>query len=453
MLQNPEWINTRFDSAVIWFGANDRYEGFITFLCYALCFVLIARFYKPKRLHLLFIAASTVIISLYGVLQFFGIDIFGLFHFDNQTMIDECTGVAYLLYGNLTANFRTTLGNVNVVSAYVSFTIMLFAVLFAVARSKWQWLYLAAGAFSFALALTTGRAGDSHTVAILGTMVLLIPYWISHRERLGRILIVMATWCTVYAGYSAYMSAMKRQYEAGVFFPHYDAYVLRRHTDINIIMVLAFAAVLVAVGLSLILLLKKWPERKMKVAGAIFLPVLLISGLIGLEIVGSRLSEQPYNIIWQAREMMHGRIEDDFGTRRGWIWRNAVEVIPYNPIFGTGPGTFFHALGHERQLEAISLYNYTIDKAHNVFLQIAVTMGIPALIAYVIFLGGVFVPAVKRAFDRPILLAFGAAALSFIIQSLFMPEVPIVTPLLWVALGVMAGEVWMAKIGYKSAEV
>jgi len=249
------------------------------------------------------------------------------------------------------------------------------------------------------------------------------------------------------------MSMMKTRLEAGAYFPLRDRQLLETHSHSNIALLLIGAAALIAVGLALILLLKKWPEKPLKIASAILLPVMFIGGLAGLEIVGSRLSEKPDNIVWQAREMMHGRLDDSFGSNRGWIWRNAIEVIPENPIFGTGPGTFFYALGTERQMEAAERYNMIFDKAHNVFLQIAVTMGIPALLAYIIFLGSVFIPAIKKAFDRPILLAFGAAALGYVIQSFFMVEVPITTPLLWVALGVMAGEVWMAKIGYKSIEI
>jgi putative inorganic carbon (HCO3(-)) transporter len=169
--------------------------------------------------------------------------------------------------------------------------------------------------------------------------------------------------------------------------------------------------------------------------------------------VGARYADNPNNVVWQAREMMHGRFEDHFGSGRVWIWKGAVAVIPDNPILGTGPDTFYHAMGEEWQMESREKYHQYFDKAHNVFLQTAVTMGIPALLAYLVFLGGVFVPAVKRAFERPLLLAFGGAALSYVIQGFFCVEVPITTPLVWIALGVMAGEVWMDKVGYEKLEL
>ena len=48
MFQNPVWRNWR-GGASAWLGACGRYEGFITFMAYALTFILIARFYKPRR--------------------------------------------------------------------------------------------------------------------------------------------------------------------------------------------------------------------------------------------------------------------------------------------------------------------------------------------------------------------------------------------------------------------
>ena len=462
------WL--RGHGSIVWLGYVDvmqhaeRYEGFISFFAYAMCFIIIARLYKYKQWHLAAVAISAIIVSLIGVLQFFGHDIFNLFPFTGAIQTVDAHGNP--IFGPLSAFFRTTLGNVNIVSAYCSFMILLFTGLFAVSSSLPSsdeankritfdkispYLYLAAGMFSFALSLTTGLSGDAHTVAVLGAMILLIPYWISDRGRLGRVLIMLASWCLLYAGYNAYVTAMQRRFEAGEHFPPADAVLLSTHTPTNTVLFLIVAAVLLICGFLLILVLKKWVAPKVaKIAGAVFLGILIAGGIAGLEIVGSRLSDQPDNIIWQAREMMHGRIDDSFGSNRGWIWRNAIEVIPYNPIFGTGPDTFYHALGPQRQAEAVAHSGETYDKAHNIFLQIAVCMGIPALIAYLIFLGGVFIPSVKRAFDRPLLFAFGAAALAYVIQSFFAVEVPITTPLLWIALGVMASEVWIVKIGEKS---
>lgn len=432
--------NRMMVNEIVWRGYRQRYEGFISFLCYVMTFFIIARFYRPKRLHLILFAGSACLVSLIGILQFFGHDIFNLFPFEDMLQYRG------LDYGPLSAFFRTTLGNVNIVSAYCSFAIVLFAALFAVSRSKWQYAYLGAGAMSFALSRTTGGSGDAHAVAIAGAMVILIPYWLADRVRLGKVLIALASWCVVFAGYSAYMSALKNRFEADPSsFTALDQGFISTYAPRSPVTFLVLAAVLIAAGLSLILLLKKWPERPMKIAGIVFLPAAFIIGISGVLILGSRFA--PGNMIWEMREILHGRIADEFGSGRIWIWRHALSVLFDNPILGTGPDTFYYALGPEIQRASIEAFNVTFDKAHNIFLQIAVCMGIPALLAYLTYVVSLFVSAVKKAFERPLLLAFGAAALSYMIQSFFCVEVPITTPLVWIAFGVMAAEVWMGKIG------
>ena len=151
---------------------------------------------------------------------------------------------------------------------------------------------------------------------------------------------------------------------------------------------------------------------------------------------------------------------------RGWIWRNGISVIIENPLLGTGPDTFFFTLGGRQiprdelnseallpeiidlyglQLEYFELTGSMADKAHNTFLQIAVCMGLPALLAFLIYLGGLIGMSVKNAFDRPLLLAFSTAAICFLIQSFFQIDTPIDRSLLYVVLGVMSGEIGREK--------
>ena len=431
---------------IIWSGSPGRYEGFISFLFYVLTFFIIARFYKPKQLHFLILAGSSILVSLYGILQFIGIDIFNLFPFMIPMHLDSG---GKSLYGPLSAYFRTTLGNVNIVAAYCSFAVVLFAALFAVSHAKFKikWLYLAASAISFALLLISH--GDASRVAVLGAMVLLIPYWISDRVRLGNILIVLSGWCAVYAGYASYASVLKKRLESGFSPPHLDRIFLENFNTSYIAPFIILAVVLLALGLVLILVLKKWADKPLKTAGIIFIPLIIVMGLLTVEIMGARRADNPSNIVYQAREILHGNMGDSFGSYRGWIWKNAVSVIPNHPILGTGPDTFFYALGDEIQTASMTVSGEPYDKAHNIFLQIAVCMGIPALLAYLAFAGSLFVSALKKAFERPVLLAFFACAFSYMIQSFFCVEVPITTPLVWVAFGVIAGEIWREKIGAK----
>jgi putative inorganic carbon (HCO3(-)) transporter len=173
----------------------------------------------------------------------------------------------------------------------------------------------------------------------------------------------------------------------------------------------------------------------------------IVGGLVIVEIEGARREGNPYDIIWQAREIMHGRMDDEFGSARGFVWRHAFNTAFENPILGHGPGTFHLALSDEVQNEAVQRFNVFFDSAHNTYLHIAVNLGLPALAAYLVFIGSLFLPTFKRAFNRPILLAFAAAAAGYLVQSFFQIDMLIDRPLLWVAFGIMGGEIWRDKIG------
>jgi hypothetical protein len=441
-------------------GEQGRWEGFWAFFAYCLTFFIIARFYRPRYLHFVIFACGSILLSLLAVLEYLGFDILhtsGFFTADGTTDFPP-----------LTRTFRTTLGNLNIVSAYCSMVIVLFAALFAGEnKTKYSAFYIAASTMAFAVLLIT--RGDGGRVGVLGAMVLLIPYWLSNRERLGRILLVLAGWCFVHVINQLYLAFLKRGPVINQPpFPGDHAF-LNAFTPFYPVPILIFGFVLLAAGLCLLLLLKKlkWPERLMKIAGLAVLAAVIIGSVLFIEIAGARRANQPYNIVWQAREMLRGRLGDTFGSYRGWVWKNGFSVIRNNPWLGTGPDTFFFALGGVQptrlsdfrtnpqlpllglgglQNESMAAYNLWWDKAHNTFLQIAVCMGLPALLAYLIFLGALFLPASKKAFSRPILLAFAAGSLSYLIQCIFQIDTPIDRPLLYIALGVMAVELWREKV-------
>jgi len=431
-----------------------RWEGFWAFLAYGLAFLIISRFYEPKRLHFLIFASSASILSLYAVLQYLGFDVL------------ERTGFVILGQMSLspiTQVFRTTLGNINIVSAYASLTIVLFAALFTGENSRWGLFYLVASALSFAVLLIT--RGNAVQVGVLGAMLLLLPYWLSDRKRLGRIFVVLSSWCFLHALNQFYLSSLQNRPEINQ--PPGDRVFLAAFTPFYPVQFILLGVFLLAAGLLLVSVVKKlhWPERKLKIAGLATLGAAIMGILLFILIAGSRWENRPYHMVWQAREILHGRMADDFGSYRGWVWRNGLSVIRYNPWLGTGPDTFFFALGgvqtaslaeaivHRQhiidigglQVDAINSTGMFFDKAHNTFLQIAVCHGIPALLTYLIFFGALLIPAFKRGFKEPVLFAFAAGSLSYLIQAFFQIDTPIDRPLIYIALGVVAVELWRTR--------
>lgn len=72
------------------------------------------------------------------------------------------------------------------------------------------------------------------------------------------------------------------------------------------------------------------------------------------------------------------------------IWEAALRIIFNNPFWGCGPDTFFSEICTNHVEFLVNKIYPTLggfpDKAHNEYLQIAATIGIPALIIYLTFL-------------------------------------------------------------------
>ena len=86
----------------------------------------------------------------------------------------------------------------------------------------------------------------------------------------------------------------------------------------------------------------------------------------------------------------HGRIE---------IWKMTLNLIAKKPMLGCGPDNLKKGLFISCKYEAVKFYLRThtvVDKAHNEYLNIAATIGVPALILYLTFLSLILLPKLKN---------------------------------------------------------
>ena len=126
------------------------------------------------------------------------------------------------------------------------------------------------------------------------------------------------------------------------------------------------------------------------------------------------------------------------GSSRIGIWKLVIKVVEEKPILGTGPDTLDKALP-EICGDDYKELGFIVDKAHNEFLQIAATMGIPALIIYLIFLSLILKNIIKNIRQdqyKILLLVFVA----FVTQSFFNISIISVASVVWIFFGVMSKE-------------
>lgn len=91
----------------------------------------------------------------------------------------------------------------------------------------------------------------------------------------------------------------------------------------------------------------------------------------------------------------------------------------------------------DESFEYVKAHNAIPDKAHNEYLQIAVTLGIPALIAYLIFLGMIIIPNLKYIFKQKYIFILLSIIGSYLVQAFFNISTIGIAPLFWLTLGII----------------
>jgi putative inorganic carbon (HCO3(-)) transporter len=118
------------------------------------------------------------------------------------------------------------------------------------------------------------------------------------------------------------------------------------------------------------------------------------------------------------------QLKDEGGSNRLYIWKEVIKVIENHWLFGIGPDNLVY--------EKIVYKDAVNTKAHNNLLEIAATMGIPAMLAYIAFILSVFLQYRKgNAFQFTALLM----CLSYLVQGLVNIDMLMVYPLFWIVLG------------------
>lgn len=124
-----------------------------------------------------------------------------------------------------------------------------------------------------------------------------------------------------------------------------------------------------------------------------------------------------------------------FGSGRGMIWSRSLPLLKDSWLIGSGPDTFFLRYP---QNDLVGKLNYgspriIVDKPHNWFLQIAVNIGIPALISVI----AVYVMLFRLFMNRSNLISLSifSGVSAYYFGGLINDSIPSVAPTFWVLLG------------------
>lgn len=152
----------------------------------------------------------------------------------------------------------------------------------------------------------------------------------------------------------------------------------------------------------------------------------------------------------ELKEIKNSGLSKSMGSGRIEIWQMTLKLISKKPLLGCGPDNLWDGLVRnctEETYEYARRTHTAVDKAHNEYLHIAATLGIPALICYIIFIGIILFPKIKLLKNSKLNFIIFLSLISYLVQAFFNISTIGVAPLFWMLLGIIDNKEVTAEFG------
>ena len=414
-----------------WTGIPRRNGGALIYIGYIATFFIISRLYTPKKADALIACIVGAATAIIGILQFFGMDIFGLYPstYELPPLDALLNALGPEFWGKFPYPhtlpgpyiiFYSTFGNTNFYSTYLGLVFVLGSIVFIRGRKKRVWALLPCTLITLYMALIGGTS--SFVVGALAAFVVGLGWMVRDQKSLAKLCIALAGFALIL--YWAEATSAGFGMGEGAYSPWHSAYPF-----------IAGVALILGVLLMLRPSGKEYPVRRVRIGWAVFLAAALIAGLVALPTVAETTGN---TTLMEAAAVLWGDLTDEAGSGRGFIWKRAMQLVPERPILGYGPDNFapvFEENFAEDRATSAYFPNTPIDKAHNEYIQLLVDTGVVGCAAFVAFIALLFW-RFRKYWNNTLALAFGLAAFAYFTQAFFNITLPINGPVVWTLMGV-----------------
>ncbi|WP_243126761.1 O-antigen ligase family protein [Clostridium sp. HBUAS56010] len=398
-------------------GNEGRFTGLFLITWYVLSYFCVSKFWEFKKNDINIIIAAGIFICLFGITDYFKLDIFKF--------------KAPMVAGQR-AIFTSTIGNINTYTAYVGIIVAISTVLFSLSKElKQSVIYYICMVISF-FAIIMGVSDNAYLS--LASLFCLLPFILfSSKNGMRKYLIIITTFFTVIQCID-WINLFMGDRVLGI--------------DSAFNMVIGFSGLhYIVIALWAAICIEKAIDTKFgnrdKVYGNTFKCIwifVMVAVLLGILYIY-------YDINILGNSTKYGGLSayfvfnDDWGTHRGYIWRNAMERFSglsiFKKIIGFGPETFGIFI---LQRTANNPYKELFDSAHNEYLHLLITVGVAGLTSYLVFIISNILDTLKHNRNNSYILAIAFAVISYSIQAVVNLNLPITTPVFWLLLGIMAAK-------------
>lgn len=433
-------------------GNEGRYSGLFLITLYCVTTALVAGFGKVRRGFMDLFLLSSAFVAIFGITDFFQVDLLGF--------RGAAAGIPEL------DHFISSIGNVNNYTAFLALSVAVGCSFFGLEKKRGRTIWYFALVLIFFIALFTGQS-DNAFLSLAATMVLLPFVLFRRREGVVRYLILLGTiFLTMRIAAFWYLTG--------------DGSTLAISGLVEIIggtpASILGAVVFYLLAIFLAVRFHKNPASSVPVPELVsgadedlagetepgmeklirfwkyFIAVCFIVMVLVLIAANTIIGEEKLGNL--AEYLV---FNDSWGTDRGYCWRIGIESYLQQPfihrLFGFGPDTYGILTWNFRS-DSIQNLGVYYESAHNEFLQYLVTIGPIGTVAYILFLAGAIRTILARQKKLPWLLAPAAAVLAYNIQAIINIGMPIVTPIMWMMIGIgLAGcrNDWQLALPARSA--
>lgn len=397
-------------------GNEGRFSGLFLISLYALGVFMIGKLGKIKKWYLDLFLLSGVLVCLFGITDYFRMDLLHWKAGVTSTQADS---------------FTSTLGNINTYTAYVALVLGVACGLFTteknIFRNIWYFIVLLIGFF----AIITGQSDNAYLA--LGAVFALFPLALfATRKGIIRYITVIASFMSVIKVIDEINKKMAEKVIglSGIF----DVLVRHKYLEVIVIALWLLVAVLY-IGDRVLM---KDKEDKVGKWLRITWFCLIAAGVAAVIAVlyDANFGPNPEKYSSLSRYLI---FNDSWGTNRGYCWRIGWESYMQQPLihklFGFGPDTFGILTWPFRQ-DSLDTYGVFFESAHNEYFQYLVTMGPFTMIVYILFLVSSCARMFRYAKVQPWILAPLGATVCYGAQALVNINLPIATPVMWALLAV-----------------
>ncbi len=395
-------------------GNEGRFTGLFLMTWYVASYFCVSRLWKYNKHYIDLILGAGMLVCLFGITDYFRMDIF---HFKVDMLPNQWD------------IFTSTIGNINTYTAYVGMIVAISVVLFTMSDQKKSLiLYYVSMVIGF-FAIIMGVSDNAYLS--LGALFGFLPLILFRSKRgIFRYFVVLVTFFSVIQCIDLINSHFGDKV-LGID----GAFTAIKFDGLNYLLIALWAAILIWYFVR-----KNKTDEEDRCGNTfrniwIFVIVIISLGLLYLlydcNIAGnSDRYESLKNYLF---------LNDDWGTHRGYIWRNAIEHFEqfslWKKVVGYGPETFGLVI---MRATTNNPYNQIFDSAHNEYLHLLITVGIVGLGAYLVFI----IANIKRGFTykkrTPYIIAMNFAVICYSVQAFVNLNVPVVTPVFWLLLSMIS---------------